>query len=146
MSWSYSGNPASSEMNQVRFLVGDTDTNDQLVTNEEINWALTEGGPYVAAAIVARTIAAKFARKADFEVSNDLKVSYSKQADAYNKLADNLEKKSGRVSALPYAGGISVADKETNEADTDRVEPKFKRGDFMDDEGIDLTENETSWD
>ena len=30
MAWSYSGDPDSSALDSVRFLVGDTDTNDQL--------------------------------------------------------------------------------------------------------------------
>ena len=38
MVWSYSGNPADSAVDAVRFLTGDTDTNDQLLDNEEIAW------------------------------------------------------------------------------------------------------------
>ena len=38
MAWTYSGDPSSSARDAIRFLVGDTDTNDQLVTNEEIAW------------------------------------------------------------------------------------------------------------
>lgn len=30
----------------------------------------------------------------------------------------------------PYAGGISVADKQSNESNTDRVKPRFMRGQF----------------
>jgi hypothetical protein len=33
MTWSYSGDPSSSSTDAVRFLVGDTDTNDQLISN-----------------------------------------------------------------------------------------------------------------
>jgi hypothetical protein len=145
VSWSYSGNPASSDRDQVRFLIGDTNTNDQLVTNEEIDWALTEGGPYTAAAISARAISALFARRADFEVSKDLKVSFSKQAEAYAKLAVTLETKASTVSPTPYAGGISVDDKDTQEADTDRVKPSFKRSDFMDATTINADQDQDVW-
>ena len=135
MAWAYSGNPSSSDKDAVRFLVGDTNTADQLVTDEEITWALTEGGVYYAAATVARSIAASFSRRVDFEVSKDLKVFYAKAAGNYNTLADKYAAKASRVSAMPYAGGISVSDKETQEADTDRVEPVFSKTDFMDNEG-----------
>lgn len=134
MTWTYSGDPSSSDRDAVRFLVGDTDTNDQLVQNEEITWALTQGGVYNAASRVARAIAAKFSRKVDFEVSKDLKVFYSKQADLYNSLADNLQEQASRFVPLPFAGGISVSNKESYEADTDRVKPSFHRSDFMDNE------------
>jgi hypothetical protein len=41
MTWSYSGNPASSALDEVRFLIQDTDTNDQLLSNEELTYLLT---------------------------------------------------------------------------------------------------------
>jgi hypothetical protein len=134
MTWTYTGDPSNSDRDKVRFLIGDTNTADQLVTDEEIAWALTEGGVYYAAAITSRSIAASFSRRVDFEVSKDLKVFYAKAAENYNKLADKLESKASRVSGTPYAGGISVADKETQEANTDRVEPAFSTSDFMNNE------------
>lgn len=39
---------------------------------------------------------------------------------------------SATVSAPIYAGGISQSDKDTVVDDTDRVEPRFKRGQFQD--------------
>ena len=49
MSWSYSPSDlntttASGRLNTVRLLVGDTDTTDQLVQNEEITFALSQTG------------------------------------------------------------------------------------------------------
>ena len=38
MTWTYSGDPATNARDSIRFLVGDTDTNDQLVSDEEIAW------------------------------------------------------------------------------------------------------------
>jgi hypothetical protein len=131
MTWTYS-NPTASDKDKVRFLVGDTDTNGQLASDEEITWALTEGGVYVAASLVAKAIAMSFARKADFTVSQDLRVSYTKMAENYGALADKLENKASKLAPLPYAGGISVSDKETYEDDTDRVTPVFQKDNFMD--------------
>lgn len=140
MTWTYSGDPSSTDRDTVRFLVSDTDTNAQLVSDEEIAWALTEGGVYNAAAIVARAISAQYARKADFEVSKDLKVSYSKQATAYSDLASSLENKASAKAPMPYAGGISIDDKVSYEGDTDRVKPAFHRSKFMDnDTDVNLT-------
>lgn len=127
MSWSYSGDPSSSDSDQVRFIIGDTNTDDQLVSDEEIAWSLTQGSIYNAAAICARSIAASFSRFADKSV-DDLKISYSQKSAQYSKLADNLESKDAHKSLGVYAGGISVADKQSNEENTDRVSPSFTRG------------------
>ena len=130
MSWTYSGNPADSDKDAVRFLVQDTDTTDQLVQDEEIAWALTQGGGvYTAAALVAGTIAAKFARMADKETVGKVSVSYTKRAEQYFLLEDELKQKAATQNVpLPYAGGISVSDVETVEDNTDRVEPSFHIG------------------
>lgn len=131
MTWDYSGNPADSDKDKVRFLVGDTDTNDRLVEDEEINWALSEyPSVYVAAAEICEAIAAKFARKVDQSVG-DLRISFSKQSDQYSKKAAQLRRKSSILNVKPYAGGISVSDKETVRENSDRVDPSFTRG--MDD-------------
>lgn len=45
MTWSYSGDPASSDRDAVRFLVGDVDTTVQLLTDEEIDFLLATQMP-----------------------------------------------------------------------------------------------------
>lgn len=132
MTWSYSHDPATSDKDAVRFLVGDTDSSEQLISDEEIQFALKEE-PNVrrAAAFVARAIAAKFAREADRSVG-DLRIAYSQRSRGFYDLADRLEADASRrtnvLRAMPYAGGISVADKESVEDDTDRVRPSFAKG------------------
>jgi hypothetical protein len=139
MTWTYNGDPASSALSAIRFLVGDTDTNDQLVTDEEIAWLNTEAGDtptsltalYKASAAAARAIAAKFSRLADQSVG-DLKVSMSQKAVGYATLGQSLDAQAAADAGvpIPFAGGISVADKTTREADTDRVEPFFITSQF----------------
>ena len=127
MSWTYSGDPSSSDSDQVRFLIGDTLTADQLVSDEEIAWALTQGSVYNAAAICSRAISATFSRMADKTV-DDLSIKYSQKSNQYADLAISLESKNAHKSLGVYGGGISVADKESNELDTDRVSPSFTKG------------------
>lgn len=128
MTWTYSGNPSASTRDEVRFLVGDTDTADQLAQDEEIAYAVAqEANARAAAARVARAIAAKFARKADKSVG-DLRISYKQQYDNYIALADELTRDAAIYGAMPYAGGISESDKDSVEDDSDRVNPSFKRG------------------
>lgn len=127
MTWTYGGDPTANNRDEVRFLVGDTDTGDQLITDEEIAYAVAEAHTNRgAAALIARAVAAKFARRADKSVG-DLRISYSQQHKHYLELAGRLESETA-FEITPYAGGISKDDKETQEEDTDRVEPSFAVG------------------
>jgi hypothetical protein len=137
MTWSYSGNPSTSAKDEVRFLVGDTDTTEQLVQDEEINYALAEQpNTRLAAANVADSIGAKFSRKTDVRLG-DYTVSYNKLASGFFTLANQLRnssKNNAGIIAIPYAGGISQTEIDTSEQDTDLVQPKFKV-DMMTNEG-----------
>lgn len=127
MTWTYTGDPSDSEKDAVRFLIGDTVSTDPLITDEEIAWLLTErGGVYPAAIQACETIAAKFARLADTQV-DDVRVNLSQRAKGYRELAQTLSSRQAISGAMPFAGGISQAQKETAEEDTDRVPPFFTR-------------------
>ena len=105
MTWSYSGNPASSDTDAVRFLVADTQTSDQLISNEEINYLLTVyNDPAFAAVAAARAIAAKFARQSDQSRSvGDLSLSesFSQKSEQYHHLADHLDSLANEFSLPP---------------------------------------------
>ena len=130
MSWTYSGDPAASDADAVRFLIGDTSTTDQQLQDAEIAYLLTtEGSVYRAAAQAARSIGAKYARLVDKSVG-DLRLSYSQRAASYEKLAASLVARATTRTATPYAGGISAADKALDEQDTDLAKPAFTVGQF----------------
>lgn len=125
-SWSYSGDPSSSTLDQVRFLVGDTDGQDQLLSDEEILWTIGEQGSiYSAAALCCRAIIGS-GRLVDKKVG-DLEISASQRATQYENLALALERRTSYV-AMPYAGGISISDKQSVEDGTDRMRPAFTIG------------------
>ena len=142
MTWTYSGDPATNARDSIRFLIGDTDTNDQLINDEEIAWInnqLTGSDTattalYNAAYRGCITIASKFSRLADQSVG-DLKVSMSQKAKAYRDQATELLELAGREGSVPtpYAGGITITDKEIDWDNTDLVRPGFFKGQFNDD-------------
>lgn len=137
MTWSYSGDPANSDTDAVRWLVGDTDTDEQLVENEEIDYALTQATTVPgAAAMTARAIAALFSRDVDINLSGG-DYSESQRAQAYRALAQRLEAmaqdapiKSGSSAPVPSVEGVRRSDMETVREDNDRVRPAFVRGMF----------------
>ncbi len=88
MAWTYSGDPASSTRDKVRFLCGDTDTNDQQLNDAEIAFLISEWtGAYLAAANACDAIASKFQRQSDYSKSvGDMSISTQFQAQAQNYL------------------------------------------------------------
>ena len=139
MSWSYDPTDldtttSSGRLNTVRLLVGDTETLDQQVQNEEITFGLSENGDniYYAGAWIARAIASKYSRKVNTSLDGALKADYSDLAKQYKVLADDLEyqgKTSGAVIGV-LAGGITKSGVEAVRANTNRIEGSFRRDRF----------------
>lgn len=129
MTWTYTNKPSTSARDEVRFLVGDTDNDDQLATDEEIAYAIsTEANSLFAASRISHAIGAMFSRDSDKEVG-DLRLSLSQRSKQYKNLSDDLKER-GKVSGGTtgvYAGGLSIAEKITDIQDTDLTQPKFTR-------------------
>lgn len=113
MSYSYSGNPADSALDEIRFLVWDTDPEDVMLSDEEINYAIAQWNPihgsnlYTASA-VAEMIAARFAR--EVTVSADgVSIQMSELQQKYKTLAEDLRdqhKLMAGAAGGPDVGGI----------------------------------------
>lgn len=121
--------PAESDINAVRFLVGDTGADgDERLTDEEITFALDQVADdvYRAAAICARALAARYARRVDTRFET-VESKYSQLRDSYEQLARSLDAQAKKRGGLgePLAGGMSKAEKEMVNADADRVKPYF---------------------
>lgn len=138
MSWSYDPRDLGTDthtgrMNAVRLLIGDTDPEDQQVTNSEVEFALEQNSNniYQAAALNARTISAKYSRQVNQELDGAIKAQYSDLRVHYSALADSLEQQATKYNRLNLqAGGIKVSVVEAVEDREDRVKPKFKMGQF----------------
>jgi hypothetical protein len=139
MSWAYDPtdldtNTASGRLNTVRLLVGDTNTVDQQVQDEEVTFSLGENGNnvYYSGAWIARVIASKYSRQVTTQLSGALSADYSDLAKQYQALADNLEyqgKTSGAAIGV-LAGGITKSGIEAVRANTNRIEGSFRRDRF----------------
>ncbi len=131
MAWTYSGDPANSDLDQVRFLVGDTDTSDQLLLDAEIAWAITDQSTLLlAAALCLRTLANKFSKMVTRKVG-DVSTSCSDMAKAFAARADELDPNGitkAIALALPSFGGLTISGKADLDADSDAVQPSFSRG------------------
>ena len=132
MTWTYSGDPAGSDRDKVRFLVFDTDTNEQLLNDEEIAWVLTQAtNIFMAAASCAEAIAAKFAKDINRSVVG-ISAQPSSRAGFYLELADKLRAQASTTTTHGsiFAGGLTISGKNTLDANADDVQPGFKKGQF----------------
>jgi hypothetical protein len=124
----YGGHPDTDLNDRIRFLVGDTDPLNPLFTDYEIAYVRATWGDdeYVCAAALAEQLAGRYAGRVSQTVGR-VSVSYSDLAKQYLALAASLRARTA-MTAKPYAGGISLADMETDDEDDDRPAPAFDIG------------------
>jgi hypothetical protein len=113
MGWNYSG-PSASDKDAVRFLIGDTDVDDQLLSDEEINylvdtWLPVHGTIFYVSSIACETIAARMAREISYS-ADGVSVSLSELQSKFELSAETLRQqhKELLVGGAPDVGGISA--------------------------------------
>lgn len=126
--WSYDPTDlATSSKDRIRIEIGDTDSNNWLLSDEEINYALTQERNFWAAAARCAEMAASYLlRKADPKLGRSMQVIYSKAAEQYWTRARMLRCKAMGTVA-PYVGGMTISDKQTIDEDTSLVAPQFTK-------------------
>lgn len=111
--------------NQIRFLVRDTNVAKKLFYDEEIDWTYTvEANVFCAAAALCESLAVASGNIGKKKVG-ELSIEYSPKM--YRDLAGQLRAR-GAGHQVPYAGGISISDKEARQANTDWVPAAIPRG------------------
>ena len=100
MTFTYSSTSLATDLAKVRREIGDVNSADALLTDEEIQYALdTEGSVVLAAARAAEMIAATFARDFDWE-ADGTRVQKQARAAHYTTMAALLRRRA--------LGGIAV--------------------------------------
>lgn len=127
--WTYSGNPGYSAVDEVRFLIGDTDVKQPLLLDGEIAWVLGEynHNPLMAALRCCEVLIVHSARMVDQSVG-PASVSLSQRIKNLNDyVLPTLRRRVALEYARPYAGGQSMVDKAANNSDQDLVQSQFDR-------------------
>jgi hypothetical protein len=128
MAWTYGGAPTPGTRDEIRFLIGDTVSADQLLLDAEIDYAMgLEPTAYLAAAICCESIAGLYGRLAD-SVVDSVQQRMSQKSAQYRTRAVQLRRLAA-IGCTPTFGGISWAVKDALNSNTDEVHPVFQKGD-----------------
>jgi hypothetical protein len=118
VSFTYSSSSISTDLAKVRLTIGDTDRDQALLSDEEINYYLARKASVTLAAIdCVKAILAKMARDVD---RNNLGMSAtrSQKTQHYRDLLKDLQAESMTVGEV-FVGGVSEAERESIEEDED---------------------------
>jgi hypothetical protein len=111
--WTYSGDPATSDKDEVRFLMGDTDDDFQLMSDEEIAYVIAKALPvyadnWMVASICCDIVANALAR--EISISADgVSAGADQLMSKFQATAKNLRVMYDRirgVGGVPIVGGI----------------------------------------
>lgn len=91
MSWTYSGDPSQSDLDMVRFLIADTDTEDQQLSNEEISTYLSMYTSVDQTVLYCtKYLMTKYARECDYKIGPE-SVTASQRYKQYKELYTSLK-------------------------------------------------------
>lgn len=142
--WSYDNSDlgtttSSGRLNAVRLLIGDIDTNSQLLQDEEITFGLAESGDkvYLAAAWCCDVLASKYTTSVDIRLDEELEAKYSQLYDQFSRKARELRETAKRVGAGGGGAGLGIQGGgiykdviETNRESLIRQQPSFWKDQF----------------
>ena len=135
----YSGHPSTDVFDRIRLLIGDvsTSTGSEIFSDNEIQYFRNaKPNEFLSAALAIDSIAGttRFTSLATIQSKwvGDLKIDYGQGSAASNDLFAKSKwlRLQGIRTVKPYAGGISISDKDASKDDTDRVGPAFTVGQF----------------
>lgn len=114
MAWTYTGNPAASDRDNLRFTLGDVKQTPQSLTDEEVQFLLSEQGYNVTLAAIdaAEAMSARYSGlSATSKKVGDLSLSvdYGATASRFDALAARLRRKS-RTAFLPVISSEQEAE------------------------------------
>lgn len=128
MTWTYNSD-VSTDRDKIRLLIGDTDTTDQLLSDEEIDFVSTQQpNNYYAAAQCCETIAGKFARDVSTTLEG-MSIAKRQRFENYLNMANNLRVMAMRTKpSKPFAASIDkdLKDAYSYKENSNLVQPNFE--------------------
>ena len=92
MSFSYGGDPSGSDIDRIRFIVGDTDGKEALLQDEEIEWIVAQNDKEdTQLAVAFRQCATQLAKKPDKKKLGPQEESSKDRLAYFKEMADKYE-------------------------------------------------------
>jgi hypothetical protein len=131
MTWSYDTS-LSTDKDKVRLLIGDTDTTNQYISDEEIvaMLAFNNDDVYETAAQIADSLAGRYSTTSKLEI-DDFMIDFGAVAEQFATLAKRIRVSATNASANTigaWVAGVSVTAMDAVRDDTDRVNSRFEMG------------------
>lgn len=133
MPFTYSGDPSTSTRNEVRFLINDTNANDVLFSDEELDYLIDEWGSnvYEISRACCETLVSRFSRLADSTSKSvgdiSLSESYTAKSQQYQDLAKSFfNRRLRKAPPTLFANAESL--KSTNDREIDDYNTDFFAG------------------
>jgi hypothetical protein len=135
----YTGHPSTDVFDRIRLLIGDvsTSTGSEIFSDNEIQYFRNaKANEFLSAALAIDSIAGTTRYSSLSSVVakqvGDLRIDYGQGASISNDLFAKSKwlRLQGIRTVRPYAGGISISDKDASKDDSDRVAPTFTVGQF----------------
>lgn len=124
----------TSDLDKVRLRIGDTDSEEVLLSNETITALLTIRNDVILASIdCVEAILGKFAREIDRQALG-LGGPRSQKTSHYTALLKELRAEAARGSTGVFFGGGSIAEKESIREDSDKPLAPFRLDQFKNNE------------
>lgn len=133
MTWTYSGNPGSSDLDETRFYIQDVEETFQLLSDEELNFLLDKympvyGSTLAVGALACEILAARFAREVNVS-ADGVSVSTGDLMARYNDLAASLR---DQYKELGSGGLAATLDAMFSDVSLFEIEPLVFGIGFMD--------------
>jgi hypothetical protein len=134
----------SSTKDKVRLLIGDTDSSEPYLQDEEIDFFLSQNSDAVerSALDACEAIIARLSRQVDSSIES-ISVSASQRVAQFTRLAQRLKKKiqNGNNQLGAVVSGVSISEMNSVEGNSDRPESAFRLNQFDNNDST-ATENE----
>lgn len=102
MAWTYSGNPADSEKDKYRFMLGDTDEEEPVLTDEEIEFVIAEySNENIRLYQLFDKAAIYFARQIEFKIGPIMEKPHDRLEFFKAKAIEYYKKAYGVTTAIP---------------------------------------------
>lgn len=105
MAATYSGNPEDSLNDKIRFLIGDTDMDDAILSDEEIASLLImeSNNVFGTASLACSVISAKYSKLVDRTLGKEISENLSDLSEQYERKSEHFAKlKNNKQSYTPF--------------------------------------------